>query len=96
VFVIVTLSSFVVYLHEWINLKNVLIFPPQALKTKHDTPKYGLIYHAQLVGQASTKLKGKVRSVVLKSPYLLNYSGVSYAGSKGFSGHSCGRPWGGY
>merc|ERR1712012_133412 len=27
---------------------------------KHDTPKYGLIYHAQLVGQASTKLKGKV------------------------------------
>merc|ERR1712123_365420 len=32
----------------------------KALKTKHDTPKYGLIYHAQLVGQASTKLKGKV------------------------------------
>merc|ERR550519_1362038 len=32
----------------------------KALKTKHDTPKYGLIYHAQMVGQASTKLKGKV------------------------------------
>jgi len=32
----------------------------RALKTKHDTPKYGLIYHAQLVGQAGTKLKGKV------------------------------------
>merc|ERR1712003_564444 len=32
----------------------------KALKTKHDTPKYGLIYHAQLVGGASTKLKGKV------------------------------------
>eukprot|EP00092_Neocalanus_flemingeri_P004113 GFUD01004425.1.p1 GENE.GFUD01004425.1~~GFUD01004425.1.p1 ORF type:complete len:541 (-),score=195.91 GFUD01004425.1:157-1779(-) len=32
----------------------------KALKTKHDTPKYGLIYHAQLVGQASAKLKGKV------------------------------------
>ena len=32
----------------------------QALKTKHDTPKYGLIYHAQLVGQSGTKLKGKV------------------------------------
>ena len=32
----------------------------QALKTKHDTPKYGLIYHASLVGQASTKMKGKV------------------------------------
>merc|ERR1712168_1015426 len=32
----------------------------KALKTKHDTPKYGLIYHASLVGQAGSKLKGKV------------------------------------
>jgi len=32
----------------------------RALKTKKDTPKYGLIYHATLVGQASTKMKGKV------------------------------------
>jgi len=32
----------------------------RALKTKHDTPKYGLIYHAPLVSQASNKLKGKV------------------------------------
>ncbi|XP_054015369.1 nucleolar protein 58 [Hylaeus anthracinus] len=32
----------------------------RALKTKKDTPKYGLIYHAQLVGQASTKNKGKM------------------------------------
>merc|ERR1712233_217513 len=32
----------------------------RALKTKHATPKYGLIYHAQLVGQASSKMKGKV------------------------------------
>ncbi|KAK2723566.1 hypothetical protein QYM36_002045 [Artemia franciscana] len=32
----------------------------RALKTKHDTPKYGLIYHAQLVSQSSAKLKGKV------------------------------------
>jgi len=32
----------------------------KALKTKHDTPKYGLIYHATLVGQASTRMKGKV------------------------------------
>merc|ERR1739845_334063 len=32
----------------------------KALKTKHDTPKYGLIYQAQLVGQSGTKLKGKV------------------------------------
>lgn len=31
-----------------------------ALRTKQDTPKYGLIYHAQLVGQANTKIKGKI------------------------------------
>ena len=33
----------------------------RALKTKSNTtPKYGLIYHASLVGQAAPKLKGKV------------------------------------
>merc|ERR1711983_301027 len=32
----------------------------RALKTKHDTPKYGLIYHASLVGQSNAKNKGKV------------------------------------
>ncbi|CAI8027459.1 Nucleolar protein 58 [Geodia barretti] len=32
----------------------------RALKTKHDTPKYGLIYHASLVGQAAPKNKGKI------------------------------------
>lgn len=32
----------------------------RALKTKKDTPKYGLIYHSTLVGQTSTLNKGKV------------------------------------
>ncbi|EDV21154.1 uncharacterized protein TRIADDRAFT_30778 [Trichoplax adhaerens] len=32
----------------------------RALKTKHDTPKYGLIYHASLVGQSNPKNKGKI------------------------------------
>lgn len=32
----------------------------RALKTKHDTPKYGLIYHASLIGQSTGKNKGKV------------------------------------
>lgn len=32
----------------------------RALKTKHDTPKYGLIYHAQLVGQSNIQMKGKM------------------------------------
>lgn len=36
----------------------------RALKTKRDTPKYGLIYHAQLIGQANTKIKGKVTPVM--------------------------------
>lgn len=32
----------------------------RALKTKHDTPKYGLLYHAMLVSSSSAKNKGKV------------------------------------
>ncbi|CEH14947.1 nop domain-containing protein [Ceraceosorus bombacis] len=36
----------------------------RALKTKHDTPKYGLIYHSSLVGQAPQKLKGKMARMV--------------------------------
>ena len=40
----------------------------RALKTKKDTPKYGLIYHSSLVGQASTKNKGKIsRSLAAKA-----------------------------
>jgi len=36
----------------------------RALKTKHATPKYGLIYHASLVGQSSGKNKGKISRVL--------------------------------
>merc|ERR1712080_88854 len=36
----------------------------RALKTKHDTPKYGLLYHASLVGQATGKNKGKISRVL--------------------------------
>lgn len=32
----------------------------RALKKKHDTPKYGLIYHSSLVGRATAKVKGRV------------------------------------
>jgi nucleolar protein 58 len=32
----------------------------RALKTKHDTPKCGLIYHASLIAQAPSKMKGKL------------------------------------
>jgi nucleolar protein 58 len=36
----------------------------RALKTKHDTPKYGLIYHASLIGQTAPKFKGKISRVL--------------------------------
>uniref|UniRef100_A0A7N0TG47 Nucleolar protein 58 n=1 Tax=Kalanchoe fedtschenkoi TaxID=63787 RepID=A0A7N0TG47_KALFE len=40
----------------------------RALKTKHATPKYGLIYHAALIGRAAPKLKGKIsRSLAAKA-----------------------------
>ncbi|PHH73544.1 hypothetical protein CDD80_3745 [Ophiocordyceps camponoti-rufipedis] len=32
----------------------------RALKTKHDTPKYGILFHSSLVGQATGKNKGKI------------------------------------
>lgn len=36
----------------------------RALKTKTDTPKYGLIYHASLIGQAAPKNKGGVNTYI--------------------------------
>merc|ERR1712226_1800974 len=36
----------------------------RALKTKKSTPKYGLIYHASLVGQSAPALKGKMSRVL--------------------------------
>ncbi|KAG2244156.1 hypothetical protein Bca52824_094014 [Brassica carinata] len=40
----------------------------RALKTKHNTPKYGLIYHASVVGQAGPKNKAKIaRSLAAKA-----------------------------
>jgi len=36
----------------------------RALKTKHDTPKYGLIYHASLIGSPAPKNKGKISRVL--------------------------------
>ncbi|ORZ22217.1 hypothetical protein BCR42DRAFT_344890 [Absidia repens] len=44
----------------------------RALKTKHNTPKYGLIYHASLIGQAGPKYKAKVaRMLATKSAIAL-------------------------
>jgi len=49
----------------------------RALKTKHDTPKYGLIYHASLIGQSQPKYKGKVsRMLAAKASLAIRYDAL--------------------
>jgi len=56
----------------------------RALKTKHDTPKYGLIYHASLVGQATGKNKGKIaRMLATKTALGLRIDSLSDWGTEG-------------
>jgi nucleolar protein 58 len=43
----------------------------RALKTKHDTPKYGLLYHASVVGQSQPKNKGKMSRVLAAKAVLM-------------------------
>ncbi|KMZ75363.1 Nucleolar protein 5 [Zostera marina] len=50
----------------------------RALKTKHATPKYGLIYHASLIGQAAAKFKGKIsRSLASKAVLAIRYDSLA-------------------
>ncbi|KAF2175125.1 Nop-domain-containing protein [Zopfia rhizophila CBS 207.26] len=63
----------------------------RALKTKHDTPKYGLIYHASLIGQATGKNKGKIaRALASKSALGLRIDALSDWGVS--SGNSKAEP----
>ncbi|AQK98545.1 putative nucleolar protein 5-1, partial [Zea mays] len=49
----------------------------KALKTKHSTPNYGLIYHASLIGKASQKHKGKIsRSLAAKTTLAIRYDAL--------------------
>ena len=49
----------------------------RAMKTKHNTPKYGLIYNCSLVGQAKQKLKGKIsRSLAAKCALCVRYDAL--------------------
>lgn len=49
----------------------------RALKTKHSTPKYGLIYHASLIGQATPRNKGKIsRSLAAKTALAIRYDAL--------------------
>jgi len=49
----------------------------RALKTKKNTPKYGLIYNASIVGQAKNPLKGKVsRTLANKCALCVRYDAL--------------------
>ena len=49
----------------------------RALKTKKNTPKYGLIYNASLVGQAKNSLKGKIsRTLANKCALCVRYDAL--------------------
>lgn len=50
----------------------------RALKTKKATPKYGLIYHAELVAKAGPSSKGKVMFVIKNELFPLNQLSVLY------------------
>jgi len=54
----------------------------RALKTKKDTPKYGLIYHTTLVGQSSNKNKGKIsRMLAAKAALAVRVDALGEDGS---------------
>ena len=49
----------------------------RALKTKKNTPKYGLIYNASVVGKAKNNLKGKVsRTLANKCALCVRYDAL--------------------
>nr|XP_039271341.1 nucleolar protein 58-like [Styela clava] len=49
----------------------------RALKTRKETPKYGLIYHASLVGQSNPKHKGKIsRMLAAKTALAIRYDAL--------------------
>jgi nucleolar protein 58 len=57
----------------------------RALKTRHETPKYGLIYHASLIGQTSTKFKGKIsRVLAAKTALAIRVDAMGEGGNESF------------
>ncbi|XP_060113074.1 nucleolar protein 58 isoform X2 [Heteronotia binoei] len=54
----------------------------RALKTKRDTPKFGLIYHASIVGQTTAKNKGKIsRMLAAKTALTIRYDALGESSS---------------
>lgn len=61
----------------------------RALKTKHATPKYGLLYHASLVGSAPPKHKGKIsRSLASKCSLAIRVDALGDNGEDASVGQS--------
>jgi len=57
----------------------------KAMRTKHNTPKYGLIYHASLVGAAPASIKGKVsRSLAAKCALCIRYDALGESSDGAF------------
>jgi nucleolar protein 58 len=57
----------------------------KAMRTKHNTPKYGLIYHASLVGAAPVSVKGKVsRSLAAKCALCIRYDAMGESSDGAF------------
>jgi len=49
----------------------------RALKSKKNTPKYGLIYNASIVGSAKNQLKGKIsRTLANKTALCVRYDAL--------------------
>jgi nucleolar protein 58 len=68
----------------------------RALKTKHATPKYGLIFHASLIGQASPKNKGKVaRVLAAKCSLAVRVDALGDSADAGLGAHARAQvcPW---
>lgn len=50
----------------------------RAIRTKHDTPKYGLLYHASIVGSVQPNMKGKIsRSLAAKCALCIRVDALS-------------------
>jgi nucleolar protein 58 len=55
----------------------------RALKTKHNTPKYGIIFNSSLVGQASQKNKGKIaRKLAAKAALAARIDGEPFLSNR--------------
>lgn len=53
------------------DLKLSTDYSPRALKTRGNTPKYGLIFHSTFIGRAAAKNKGRI------SRYLANKCSIA-------------------